>query len=149
MGSINYALWQPFATYNLMGNNNLFTKKWHLNSYAGISAGYGFFNGAGTTFLSAPVGLQLSRPLNNNFVAFGSVSVAPTIFNLSNPSFYHSYPAGNYSNAYSIGMNSRIEMGLMYVNDARTFSISGSIGVERSSYPGNPYPAQTTTRRKQ
>ena len=29
---------------------------------------------------------------------------------------------------------------LMYVNDARTFSVSGSIGVERSSYPMLLYP---------
>jgi len=38
-------------------------------------------------------------------------------------------------NPYSFGINSRVDIGLMYINDARTFSISGSIGVERAAYP--------------
>jgi hypothetical protein len=38
-------------------------------------------------------------------------------------------------------MYSAASLGLIYINDARTFSISGSISVERSNYPysGTPY----------
>jgi len=38
-----------------------------------------------------------------------------------------------------VGMYTAAEMGLMYVNDARTFSISGSVSIEHTSYPGMPY----------
>jgi len=32
-------------------------------------------------------------------------------------------------------LNPTLNMGLMYVNDARTFSVSGSISVQRNYYP--------------
>ena len=44
-----------------------------------------------------------------------------------------------FSTPGSVGLYSRAELGLQYINDERTFSISGSIGVERSSYPVLPY----------
>jgi hypothetical protein len=45
-----------------------------------------------------------------------------------------------------MSMYSRADIGLMYVNDAKTFSISGSIGIERSTYPLLPYyPVNTTS----
>ena len=37
-------------------------------------------------------------------------------------------------NASNFGIYPAAQMGLMYINDERTFSISGSIGVSRSSY---------------
>ncbi|MGH2563931.1 MAG: hypothetical protein ACRDE5_05430, partial [Ginsengibacter sp.] len=49
------------------------------------------------------------------------------------------------------GTYSSASLGLMYINDSRTFSISGSIGIERSSnpllpfYTGNPYRQATVT----
>jgi hypothetical protein len=40
------------------------------------------------------------------------------------------------ANANNFDINPAVYMGLMYTNDERTFSISGSIGVSRSSYNG-------------
>lgn len=143
----NYGFWQPVPSYNVLNDNNHSPKKWRLDKYVGVSAGFGYFNGVGNTYMSVPVGIQVSRPLNNNLFAFAGASVAPTVFNVNNPSLYHSYPVNNLSNPYRLGVDARMEMGLMYINDARTFSISGSIGVERSSYP--IYPAQRPAGKKQ
>jgi hypothetical protein len=38
-------------------------------------------------------------------------------------------------NPNAFGMYTKFEAGLMYVNDARTFSISGSIGVSKTNFP--------------
>ncbi len=97
-----------------------------------------FFGRGGASFLSAPLGLQLTRPLTNNIYAFAGVSAAPVLFSVNrlytdpvtSPGF-HGY---NPSSPYKLGYNGRVEMGLMYVNDAHTFSISGSVGVERGNY---------------
>ncbi|HLK28025.1 MAG TPA: hypothetical protein VKT28_05550 [Puia sp.] len=114
-------------------------KKWFLSSYSAISTSFAFFNGGSATVLSAPVGLQLNRRLNNNLYAFAGISVAPAYVNF-NSSFLSSdvnkfYPGSNFYNSNNLGLYSRAEMGLMYVNDARTFSISGSFSVQRGSYP--------------
>jgi hypothetical protein len=138
VSTMNYASWQPFPAYNLLGDSSHLNQKWHLSTYTGISAGFGFFNGGNATAISAPVGLQLNRQLNNNLYAFAGISAGPAFFSsrsFTEPFLYKSYPGSNYSNAYGFGINSSVEMGLMYINDAKTFSISGSIGVERSSYP--------------
>ena len=91
------------------------------------------------------------RPLNKNVSAFAGLSAAPTVFSVSR---LYTYPAltpysqGNtFSNRYGLGLNARVEGGLIYTNDAKTFSISGSIGVERGSYP--VYPVNGTNVRKQ
>ena len=142
LGAMNYALWHPFPSYNLLGDSSRANQKWQFNTYSGISAGFGSFYGGGTSYISAPVGVQVTRPLNNNLYAFAGVSAAPAFYNFNNsftnPMFYPSYPGGNPYNAYRFGMDARVEMGLMYINDAKTFSISGSIGVERSSFPVYP-----------
>ena len=41
-------------------------------------------------------------------------------------------------NANTLGIYPGIHAGVMYVNDAKTFSISGSIGVSNTSYPFYP-----------
>ena len=139
---------RPFPNNNQSVDSNSSSHKWQLTPYAGISAGTFFYTGrhpffpGGASYLSVPVGLQLTRPLNSNLYAFAGVSAAPTVF-----TFNHLYtqPANNYPNpgyfgsrSYNLGMNARVEMGLMYINDDKTFSISGSIGVERSSYSAYP-----------
>ena len=99
-------------------------------------------NGNTATVVSAPVGLQLNRQLNNNFYAFTGVSLAPTYINF-NRSFLSSGikpHTGNGFKSDNFELYSSVNMGLMYVNDARTFSISSSIGVARSSYPMLLYP---------
>ena len=117
-------------------------RKWFLTSYTNIGIGFNFFNGSTATVVSAPVGLQLNRQLNNNLYAFTGVSLAPTYINF-NRSFLSSGVkpyTGNGSKSDNFGLYSSVNVGLMYVNDARTFSISGSVGVARSSYPVLLYP---------
>ena len=120
----SYLPWQPFWQ----------SPKLQIRPYAAISTGFIVANGAGMSYLYAPVGLMLIRPINNNFAAYGTISVAPTILGWN--SIYHD-PALR-SSGYNLGLTSRIEGGLIYTNDARTFSISGGVSVERGGYPMNP-----------
>lgn len=132
----------PLPGSHLPGDSNQVNQKWYFSKYAGLSAGFSFFNGGSATYISAPFVLQLNHPLNNNVIAFAAVSAAPTFYSFNsaftNPTAGKYYPGSYLPNTYNFGMNSRVEMGLMYINDARTFSISGSIGVEQSSYPFYP-----------
>jgi len=113
-------------------------RKWFFTSYSGIGINYIFYNHGGATVVDVPVGLQLNRRLNNNFYAFASVSAAPAYINFNraflSPGINKLTPVNGFS-SNSLGWYSRADLGLMYMNDARTFSISGSIGVERSSNP--------------
>jgi hypothetical protein len=151
VSNMNFGQSLLYPGYNSFSDSSHLNQKWYFSKYVAISAGSFFYNGGGGTFLSAPVGLQLNHPLNNNLIAFAGISAAPAFFNLNstfaNPLFYKSYPGSYMSNPYGFGLNSRVEMGLMYINDAKTFSISGSIGVERSSYP--VYPTERTNTKKQ
>jgi len=149
VGSLNYTPWAPFSNYIPLTDIGHSDNKWHFSKYAGLSAGYGF--SPGSSFLSAPIGLLLSRRLNNNVYAFAGASAAPVFFSvnrlLMDPALNPTYPGRNFSNAYGLGVNSRVEMGLMYINDAKTFSISGSIGVDRGRYP--VYPSNRVNTKKQ
>lgn len=121
--------------------------KWFFSSYRGLSTSVSFFKGGYASVFSAPMGLQLNRRLNNNLYAFANVTVAPSYISI-NPS----YLAGlnkNFTNRSfnqnSFGLYPAASFGLMYMNDAKTFSISGSISAERSMYPAVPYyPANGT-----
>lgn len=141
-GSVNYALFHPFPNFVVTGDSSKVNSNWYFSKYVGVSTGISFFNGSSATFFEVPLGLQLNHPLNNNLVAFAGAYVAPAFYNFNNSfmnaSLNKSYPGTIYPNAYGFNVNSRVEMGLMYINDAKTFSISGSIGVERSSYPVFP-----------
>jgi len=46
-----------------------------------------------------------------------------------------------YFHANNLGIYQSASLGVMYINDARTFSISGSIGIEKSVYPSYSLPA--------
>ena len=144
-GAMNQPYYRHFGQ---VADSNTHQKKWFLSKYAGISAGYMFFNGGGGPFLSAPMGLQINRQLTNNVYAFAGVSVAPSMFNFNTPYYQSSFNKNNsFMNANRFGAYSSAYMGVMYVNDERTFSISGSIGV--SNYYGqSPYyrPATPTIR---
>jgi len=139
---VNFMQPIPLPGNQLPVYDNPGNKKWYFSRYAGFSAGFGYFNGAGGSYVSVPFVLQLNHPLNNNLTAFAAISVAPTFFSLNHsftdPSFNTYYPGGYMPNSYGFGINPRATMGLMYTNDAKTFSISGSISVERSSYPIYP-----------
>lgn len=125
---------QPaFSDFNKTADTNKVKKNWFITKYAGISTGFVAFNRGSGTFLSAPMGLQLNRKLTNNLYAFAGVSVAPSFFHYNNT---FNQPGKNNSlmNANNFGIYSAAQMGVMYINNEKTFSISGSIGVSRSSY---------------
>jgi len=135
-GSMNQPAFQHFRQ---VGDSNSLQKKWFVSKYAGISTGFMAFKGGSGSFLSAPVGIQLYRRLNDNVYAFAGVSVAPSIFNF-NGAFYQPgvNKNNNFMNANNFGAYSSAHMGLMYINSDRTFSISGSIGVG-SYYGRSPF----------
>jgi len=115
-----------------------FHKKWFVSTYTGISTSFSFYKGGNATVIAAPMGLQLNRRMNDNLYAFAGVSVAPAYVNF-NQTFLNTnikgLPANNATRYNNFGIATRAEMGLMYVNDAKTFSISGSIGIEQNNYP--------------
>jgi len=142
LSALNYTQRDAFNHYNSISDSNNVNKKWSLYKYGGVSASYVFLNGGNASVFSAPIGLQLNRRLNNNLYAFAGISAAPAYINF-NRSFINSDINKNNSgiNRYgtnSFGMFSKFEAGLMYINDAKTFSISGSIGVYENSFPGYP-----------
>jgi hypothetical protein len=144
----------PFASM-MMPPYQDYQKSLQLNQslsashYAAVSAGYVFYPEANAFYISAPIGWQLNKQLNKNLYAFGGVYVAPTLtsFNTAfmNSPYNKSFPGSMYPNNY-FSINPGIYMGLMYVNDAGTFSISGSIHAQGGSYP--VYPAAPTRARK-
>jgi hypothetical protein len=146
---IDYTQRQSFAN-NTHLNDSTANKKWFLSKYSGISTSFSFFKGGHVTVVAAPLDLQLSRRLNNNLYAFAGISLAPAYIN-----FNRSFLFANVNKAWqnnslfksnSFDMNAKAELGLMYVNDQKTFSISGSIGIERNSYPLFPYNQINTIR---
>ena len=146
LGVMSYSQRSVFNNFNLLGDSNSLNKKWSFSKYVGVSSSFGFFNGGNTSVLSVPIGLQVNRRLTNNLYAFAGVSVAPSYFNshrsFNDPGMYKVNPGFTQFSSKGFGTYSRVEGGLMYVNDERTFSISGSIGVERSNYP--LYPSNRT-----
>jgi hypothetical protein len=129
--AVGYAPWQPYAPGIVLGNVDP-TQKWQLRPYASVEIGYTFFHGGGVSYTSVPAGIALIHPLTNNLAAFAGVAVAPVAFSMSQLNT----PA--LSKPYGLGGNAAIQAGLIYTNDAKTFSISGSIQVDRGSYPVYP-----------
>ena len=140
-------------TGSLYHNKHLYDstapKKWFVSRSIGISAGYSFSKGGNASFIAAPLSLQLNRRLNNNLYAFAGVSVAPAYVTYSGTFMNTDLSKVNTNNNFyktgQLGVYSSAALGLMYVNDARTFSISGSISIEKDNYPMYYYnPANTT-----
>ena len=113
-------------------------KKWFVSRYSGISTGIGFLNRSNANFFAAPIGLQLNRRLSNNLYAFAAISAAPNYIG-----FNHSFMYANTNKLMqpnslfspnNFNLYQKAELGLMYINDQKTFSISGSISVEKSNY---------------
>ncbi|HTM93030.1 MAG TPA: hypothetical protein VL095_11460 [Flavisolibacter sp.] len=124
------------------------SNKWFVTSYSNLGVGVNFINGNRATLASAPVGLKLNRRLNDNLYAFTGFSLAPTYVNFSRPLLspgIKSFTGNDFKSNY-FGLYPSLDMGLMYVNDAKTFSISGSIGVQRSDYPVLLYSPATIQR---
>jgi hypothetical protein len=141
-GSYTDHLQQLSAADNFRFKDSAINKKWFITKSVGITAGVAFFNGRSASIFAVPVGIQLNRKLNNNLYAFAGVSAAPAYINFNNA--FITAGANKFKNTSLLQSNrfnafSRAELGLMYVNDQKTFSISGSIGIERSSYPFVPF----------
>jgi hypothetical protein len=135
---------QPYIPFPLSADDNP-GHALQLRPFTSASIGYMFLGGGGISYVSAPVGLVLYRPLNNNFTAFAAATIAPTAFHFG--SLYNNTPGYPATNLTGLGVNAGVSGGLIYTNDAKTFSISGSISVERGSYP--VYTTPRTTARKQ
>ncbi|HUB60458.1 MAG TPA: hypothetical protein VL978_07150 [Puia sp.] len=136
-----YTPWQPvYIPYSLLTADNP-GHTWQLRPFASLSAGY-LFLGGGISYVSAPLGIALYRPLNSNFTTFAAATVAPTAFHFS--TLYTASPGYPGSNFTGLGVNAAVTGGIIYTNDARTFSISGSISVERGSNPVYIPPASNT-----
>ncbi len=128
------------------GDSNALSQKWSVSQYIGVGAGMGWSPVGNTQYMAVPLGLQVNRRISNNWYAFASAAVAPSFYSF-NSSFAGNSFAGQqgwktgvqpWTPGGRMGLSSRVDLGLMYVNEARTFSVSGSIGVSRGSYPYYP-----------
>src|SRR3712207_1698471 len=118
-------------------NDSAFKKKWFVSKYTGLSTSFSFFKGGSASVFSVPVALQLNRRLNNNLYAFAGITAAPSYVNLRSSFLNTDFSKTGRQNSFNqagLGLYSRAELGLQYINDDRTFSISGSIGIERSDF---------------
>jgi hypothetical protein len=124
---------------NLNAKDSTFNKKWSVSKYSGIATSFTAWKGGFASIISAPVGLQLNRTINNNVFAFAGVSAAPSYVNFRqsfiNTDFSKATANAPFYKANNLRLYSRAEIGLSYINDERTFQISGSIGVERNNFP--------------
>lgn len=116
-------------------DTNYLHKKWFVTKYAGISTGFVAFKGGSSSFLSAPLALQVNRQLTNNIYAFGGISATPYLLQNSG-AFYQAGVNKSYGlmRVNNSGIYPAAHVGVMYINNERTFSISGSVNVSRSSY---------------
>ncbi|MEO6137025.1 MAG: hypothetical protein ABIP35_17860 [Ginsengibacter sp.] len=117
-------------------------KKWFLSTNHSMNTGISFFKGGHASFVAMPMTLQLNRRLNENLYAFVNVGVTPAYINFS-PSYIRNgfgktFQSNGY-NANSLGLNPSASFGLMYINDAKTFSVSGSFTAEQNNYPFMPF----------
>ncbi len=133
----------PGFVYNAHHADSGNQKKWFLSRYSALSASYSFFKGGHASVVAAPVGLQLNRRLTNNLYAFANATVAPAYITYSRNFMTSDFAKTPLSTrpfqSSNLGMYSSASLGLQYINDEKTFSVSGSISVERSRYPLLPY----------
>ncbi|MGO4293299.1 hypothetical protein [Chitinophaga sp. RAB17] len=122
--------------YPVSDTNNIH-KKWFVTKYAGVSSGFVAFKGGSSSFLSVPLALQINRQLTNNLYAFGGISVTPSVFRYNSVPYQPAINKGNsFMQTNNFAAYSDAKIGVMYINNDRTFSISGSIGVSRGGYSG-------------
>src|SRR5688572_19672136 len=106
-------------------------KKWFTTASVGVSAGFAGGSGGQGSFLAVPLSIQINRRINNNLYAYAGIGIAPGYSNFNN-NFLTAHPYsspfqnGSYQ-GYRPGMYSNATMGLFYINDSKTFSISGSV----------------------
>ena len=140
--TLGYAPWSPYNPFFQPFVINTSKPGWQLTPFANISAGYIFYNG-GTSYVAAPMGLILSHPLNKNLTGFGGITATPAAFSSM---FYptaaaaQGFPANGFSRP-NLGISTGVTGGLMYTNDAKTFSISGRVSIDRTSSQNYYVPA--------
>src|SRR6478609_6712420 len=78
-----FGSWQRPHYVSSIRLNDSMPKKWFITKYASLSTGVSFYKGGSSTFVSAPMGLQLNRMLNNNLYAYAGISVAPSFINFN------------------------------------------------------------------
>jgi hypothetical protein len=131
-----------FSTAKIPYQDSLSSQKWFFTTSAGFYTGITFNKYGAADLFATPLSIQLNRRLNNNLYAFANVSAAPAFINLTSVLYsqgLNKLYSFNPSMPNRFGIISSASVGLMYVNDAKTFSISGSIGTYRTLGPGLPY----------
>ncbi len=140
----------PVRPVNNFAVDSLSRSKWSVNRFTMLSNNYMFFNGGSSNMLSLTTGFQLNRKLSNNLYAYGNIAVAPSLFSFNsafgNPGFSKGNAANPFGGQQGFGVYTAASLGLMYINNDRTFSISGGFSVQRTN---TPFPAmmQTNTSR--
>ncbi len=133
---LGYTPWQaPPLTAG--SGNYLKSDSWQLRPSFDVYAGYIFYN-RGISYVSAPLALTLYHPITRNVTAFGGVYAAPSIFTINDlraAPVNGQFSANPFNQSYNLALNAGIQGGLMYTNDAHTFSISGSVSVQRGTTP--------------
>lgn len=145
-------LYQPFPQVDDSSTQLPTAKKWSLQTYKSVSVGMMMWKGGGASFISAPIGVQLNRRITDNVFAFAGASIAPTYLNFRQPFANSGLKNGGWQGMYQpngLNLPARAEIGIGYVNDARTFQITGSIGVERNTYPYGGYAPVGNSNRNQ
>jgi hypothetical protein len=128
----------PVHPINNFGSDSLSKSKWSANRFTMLSNNYMFFNGGSANILSATTGFQLTRKLSNNLYAYGNIALAPSLYSF-NSAFSNatnkSNPANPFAGQQGFGVYTAASLGLMYINNDKTFSISGGFSVQRSNMP--------------
>ena len=137
-----FSPWSPYGPISQPIFINTSKPGWQVNPFASVSAGYTFFSrGAGASYISAPMGLILSHPVSKNLTGFGgltltpyAVSAMPYPYTITSPG----YPVNGFGRP-NLGLSTGVTGGLMYTNDAKTFSISGRVSIDRTTTPNYYY----------
>lgn len=125
-------------------------KPWSFSRFSAVSTTFSMFNGGSATTVAVPVGLQVNRRLTDNLYAFANIAAAPayTSFNrafiAADPT--KTNPYGRYR-ANGMALYTSATLGLMYVSDDRSFSISGGISVQHNNFPVPYYPMPVAPQR--
>jgi len=123
---------------NFSQTDSLSKSKWSVSRFAMLSNSFLMYKGGNANMLSVMGGLQLNRKLNNNWYAFANIAVAPTLFNFNtayNNAMNKPFGMNPFGGQQRFGNYTAASLGLMYINNDKTFSISGSFSVQRSNYP--------------
>lgn len=141
--TMGFTPWSPFTSFYQPTFFNTSKPGWQLTPFASVSAGYIFYNG-GSSYVAAPMGLILSHPINKNLTGFGGITATPYAF--SSMRYPRSFIAQGYGittpyGTPNIGISTGVTGGLMYTNDAKTFSISGRVSIDRTTAPNYYVPA--------